>query len=62
MRSFSIEQRIKRIERIMNIVQKRDIYGSWIEVLHAQQGHVAFEYYQTLEKREGRDNVRILQR
>ena len=32
----------------MNIVQKRDIYGSWIEVLHAQQGHVAFEYYQTL--------------
>lgn len=45
----------------MNIVQKHDIYGSWIEVLHAQQGHVAFEYYQTLKKREGKDNVRILQ-
>ena len=46
----------------MNIVQKRDIYGNWIDVLHAQQGHVALECYQSLERREGKDNVRILQR
>ena len=51
-----------RIKRIMNIVQKRDIYGNWIDVLHAQQGHVAFECYQSLERREGKNNVRILQR
>lgn len=46
----------------MNIVQKRDIYGNWVDVLHAQQGHVALECYQSLEQREGKDNVRILQR
>ena len=56
-----LRTRIKRIKRIMNIVQKRDIYGNWIDVLHAQQGHVALECYQSLEQREGKDNVRILQ-
>jgi hypothetical protein len=46
----------------MNIVQKRDtFFGHWVDVLHAQQGHVALECYQTMEKREGKDNVRILQ-
>ena len=47
----------------MNIVQKRDIFfGHWVDVLHAQHGHVAIEYCQSLEKREGKENVRILQR
>jgi hypothetical protein len=46
----------------MNIVQKRDtFFGHWVDVLHAQHGHIAFDYYQTMEKREGKDNVRILQ-
>ena len=44
----------------MNIVQKRDIFGNWIDMFHAQHGHAALEYYQTLEKREGKNNVRIL--
>lgn len=47
----------------MNIVQKRDtFFGHWIDVLHAQQGQVAIDLYQRMEKREGKDNVRILQR
>ena len=47
----------------MNIVQKRDTFlGHWVDILHAQHGHVALESYQSLEQREGKGNVRILQR
>lgn len=46
----------------MHIVQKRDLYGGWVDVLHAQQDSAAFDRYKQLEKREGKRNVRIIQR
>jgi hypothetical protein len=45
----------------MYIVKKKDQYGSWVDVFHAQRGAIAFEFYDTLKKREGKDNVIILQ-
>lgn len=43
------------------IVQKKDLYGNWVDVLHAQRGEAALARYQQLEEREGKDNVRIIQ-
>jgi len=45
----------------MYIVKKRDLNQNWVDMLHAQHGHIAFEYYKILKEREGKNNVILLQ-
>ena len=45
----------------MYIVIKKDPWGSLVDMLHAQHGHIAFEYYKILKEREGKNNVILLQ-
>ena len=41
----------------MYIVKKKDPWGSWVDMLHACHGHIAFNYYTMLKGREGDGNV-----
>ena len=45
----------------MYIVKKKDPWGSWVDMLHAQHGHIAFDYYKMLKDREGKFNVILVQ-
>lgn len=44
----------------MYVVKKKDLYGSWVDVFHAQHGHIAFDFYKALKEREGETNVKLL--
>ena len=44
------------------IVQKRDLWDGWADMLVAQAGDDAHRYYNQLIEQNGRSSARILQR
>jgi hypothetical protein len=46
----------------MYIVKKKDPWGNFVDMFHAHHGYIAFNFYKLLEKREGKNNVIIVQK